>query len=411
MAEWADKAGLPLAVTNAVLSHEVTGNLLFHLDDWILEEEFGLASSVDRKSVLDAVAKRIATSSGEQSLKLTFYEYRSMNRKESYRIVNLLTLAPRVATWLMANNSRLPAHALPAEQIGWLAWIFMPEKFIYENHEGILGGVPGFMPGLLLFHRLWRTVLMLLQPTDLLGEILFEVVVGVAIHIIFFLVFPFMPWVFVDLQFWMLAYALPPAQCLNCLLSLHEVIGHVLFYHSTIRAAYGTNERPLPDAPRVPWWRPRRRMLVDHLLVDRPVGPGSRRGVLLDLVNQWAFRQVYRNNYGDEAPPELPEDRAAEVMFEHVFLGRALPRNTQIAVPVGDGRTFLCGICQENEDVSMAFTIPECRHRYCSLCLTSYVTSQINDGPDPHPFTNPRPPSPTRAISLGPTPTPVPTLF
>eukprot|EP00906_Rhabdomonas_costata_P038583 RCo054487 len=42
--------------------------------------------------------------------------------------------------------------------------------------------------------------------------------------------------------------------------------------------------------------------------------------------------------------------------------------------------TFFCSICQSNERLEDAVTLPQCAHRFCRECLTQYVASGVTEG-------------------------------
>lgn len=85
----------------------VTGSVLLNMEDDDLEKEMGIASSLQRKTILTAI-NTLKTEGQKKSM--TFSEYRSMNRKEITRIMPMLTSAPR---WAITLFDEIPEHGRP----------------------------------------------------------------------------------------------------------------------------------------------------------------------------------------------------------------------------------------------------------------------------------------------------------
>jgi hypothetical protein len=79
------------------VDHSITGSVLLNLDDDDLKTHVAIDSSLQRSLVLKAISS--LKKEGQQS-NLTFWEYRSMNRKTIDRIMPMLNSAPRWAITL-----------------------------------------------------------------------------------------------------------------------------------------------------------------------------------------------------------------------------------------------------------------------------------------------------------------------
>jgi hypothetical protein len=85
--------------------HGVTGKILLWIEEHDLQEDFGIESSLQRKTVLQAIGELHG-----QGEKMDFWEYRSMNRKQVETITGLLAASPR---WAIAAMKDVPEHGQP----------------------------------------------------------------------------------------------------------------------------------------------------------------------------------------------------------------------------------------------------------------------------------------------------------
>jgi hypothetical protein len=145
-------------------------------------------------------------------------------------------MAPR---WAISNFSTLPEHARPQKALGenhnsimaWLEWIFVPEYYIYLNRENILGGLPGFLPYVLLAQLFVKMVtiliviyfsgspkMALLAVSMIIGWELVRNSIATACAFIYSGIFwPFIPWFLTDLFFYGAMYVFPIIQLYEAL--------------------------------------------------------------------------------------------------------------------------------------------------------------------------------------------------
>ena len=210
-----------------VRTHEVTGPVLMHIEKADLEDEFGIASGLDRAKVMAALEKLVEdekVASGEDWVSPTmgFWEFRSMNRKQIDWLTALLTGAPRFA---ISHMGKLPPQARPANEIGgWLEWLLLPQYYIFVNTETILGGLPGLIPfaclvGLLttafgLIKCMWDAgfapralfaSVVAFVATTIGAEILLATFVWLFMNILW----PVIPWFITDLFCYFGVYVMP----------------------------------------------------------------------------------------------------------------------------------------------------------------------------------------------------------
>ena len=150
--EWVDTLNTPsaLKIKAGVSKHGITGNILMVIDDTDLNEELGVASSIERKTIFAAITA-LKDSSREMNAQLTFWELRSLNRQMVDYTTPLLTTAPR---WAITTFDDFPKYCQPAALLGegnnivlsWLEWAIFPEWYIWKNRDTIMCGLPGFVP-------------------------------------------------------------------------------------------------------------------------------------------------------------------------------------------------------------------------------------------------------------------------
>lgn len=149
--EWASTAGFSnVGLAQAtIIEHGINGKILLFVDMDDLKDEFGL-SKFEAKAIANAIVDLQDTpeetpvknghGDGEGELRLDFYEYRAMNRKEFYKIAGAFPQAPRYA--LYDIHATFDDHALPVLPIDTVAWVLFPEFWILQHRDAILGGLP-----------------------------------------------------------------------------------------------------------------------------------------------------------------------------------------------------------------------------------------------------------------------------
>jgi hypothetical protein len=226
--EWAATAGFSdvKEAQDAILSHGVTGKILLFVDVSDLQDEFGVESKMEAKMIHDAIAHLQDTpeetpvingaNEGEGSLRLDFYEYRAMNRQQFYKAAGAFQAAPRFAIYSIHNN--FATHALPAEPIDTVQWIFLPEFWIWKHSDGILGGLPAGMVFFVtfgFFSKLGAVGKAVKEngAGGILGAIasffIVEAVLAIFFEIYFHTVWYITPWFFNDAVFWFQMWILP----------------------------------------------------------------------------------------------------------------------------------------------------------------------------------------------------------
>merc|ERR1712070_1324683 len=160
VAKWADgmkgvSSASKDAFKQAVMEYSITGNILNMIEDSHLQEEAGLTSELERKSILEAIQKLTFHPTGK-NVSMSFWELRSLNRKLMDHTVTLLSVSPRSA---MTKLKEFPEYVQVPPQMGWATWIFAPEYHIWEHRKTILNGLPGIFPHTLAFNCLYRYVM------------------------------------------------------------------------------------------------------------------------------------------------------------------------------------------------------------------------------------------------------------
>lgn len=232
--EWASTAGFSnVGLAQATIkTHGINGKILLFVDMDDLKDEFGL-SKFEARAIANAIVGLQDTpeetpvknghGDGEGGLRLDFYEYRAMNRKEFYKIAGALPLAPRYA--LYDIHATFDDHALPAEPIGTVAWVLFPEFWILQHRDAILGGLPvgmsfGIVVGLLTklgcvakaFSNGEGAILDMI-----LGFFMTEVFVIIFSVIYYYSLWYIVPWFVNDAMFWLQMYIVPVCTLIGAL--------------------------------------------------------------------------------------------------------------------------------------------------------------------------------------------------
>ena len=217
--------------------HGITGNVLMLVDSTDLENEFQIASSIERKKVL-AKIQELKDTPAEANVNLTFWEMRSLNRQMTDYATPLLTVAPR---WAITTFDDFPAYCRPEKHMGegnhWLIgnfeWLTFPEYYVWINRDTIMCGLPGMIPYVILGNLLFKCTLLIggLLNSGLKGftEILFlicvstlvaEIVCGCISWVFSGIIWPFIPWWLCDIFFYCSVYVVPIVNTIKNVLDL-----------------------------------------------------------------------------------------------------------------------------------------------------------------------------------------------
>jgi len=193
------------------------------MEDDDLEKEMGISSSLQRKTILTAI-NTLKTKGQKENM--TFWEYRSMNRKEITRIMPMLTTAPR---WAITLFDEVPEHGRPKKKLGegyrpiqaWIEWLLIPEYYIFLHRNDLFGGLPGLVPELLvaaLLMKVLKIFKVILVDREspvghllalVLGELMKECFTGFFSYFWMKIVYPIIPWFLTDWFFYGTVYVFP----------------------------------------------------------------------------------------------------------------------------------------------------------------------------------------------------------
>jgi len=240
--EWSASLGLKedsvKLLKKGVIDNKVDGTVLLHVTEEDLRDDIGIESSLQRKVIMSALAELKGKNQGHKGM--NFWQYRSMHRKEMDGLMLLISNAPRVA--ISKFPTTLPEHGRPAKPLGgghstlaaWFEWLIIPEYYIYLNAHTIAGGLPGFMPWVILGQLIIKgfTLLALAFKKDpagvmkqvgqtLIGEVCFAVGAWVWMNILW----PIVPWFICDLIFYFMIYVAPLIPIVIGLMGLGAVLG------------------------------------------------------------------------------------------------------------------------------------------------------------------------------------------
>ena len=147
-----------------------------------------------------------------------FWDYRESNRQALYKVSSLFAMAPRSAIYFLQED--WPASARPAESPATWEWVVLPELYLWRNSDSILGGLPGFLPLLLLARVAVNGAKLFFSlfgvgssPVKVVWEILVAEVGTLGLVLAYnSIVFPIIPDFLSDGLFWFSIYWLPIIQ-------------------------------------------------------------------------------------------------------------------------------------------------------------------------------------------------------
>ena len=127
-------------------------------------------------------------------------------------------MAPRSAIYFLQED--WPASARPAESPATWEWVVLPELYLWRNSDSILGGLPGFLPLLLLARVAVNGAKLFFSlfgvgssPVKVVWEILVAEVGTLGLVLAYnSIVFPIIPDFLSDGLFWFSIYWLPIIQ-------------------------------------------------------------------------------------------------------------------------------------------------------------------------------------------------------
>ena len=233
ISDWIDSLKMDTAVSSKLKAGfeqaGVTGNILLWVDESDLQDDLGISSKLQRKRIMAAIQElndkdnaRHGGGSGPGvaagGAPMSFWELKSMNRKQIMWITPLVTTSPRYAISKLAG---LPPHAQPPTKIGWIEYIFLPEYYLFANRNTILGGLPGLMWLGCLTQFVARLVALVASafpsgqfslkgPLGVVGVAIMGEVFGAVLSWLWMtLLWPFIPWFICDLFFLGTVYIFP----------------------------------------------------------------------------------------------------------------------------------------------------------------------------------------------------------
>lgn len=206
--------------------HGISGKVLMLVDVTDLENEFQIASSIERKKLL-AEIQELKDTPAEANVDLTFWEMRSLNRQMTDYATPLLTTAPR---WAITTFDDFPAYCRPEKHMGegnhWLLgnleWLTFPEYYVWINRDTIMCGLPGFIPYVIVGHLVLKCILLIagLAGGGVQGftqvfvgictaTLVMEILGGSLAWVYSGIIWPYIPWWLCDILFYLSVYVMP----------------------------------------------------------------------------------------------------------------------------------------------------------------------------------------------------------
>jgi hypothetical protein len=218
VAHWAwavDGGGADLV--EALNKHKVDGAVLLHIGKADIEEDLGI-TGIRAKKLFIAIQKLKDSYDGPEEFgmpKLTFDQYRKMNRNAMDRFIVALLASPRTALQIL---DELPFDAQPRAKVSWLELVFCPQYFFYKHHEEIAGGIP-LMHRYFLLTNIFSHIVFLGAAAlgkrwaiQCLRNNLLMDAIGMFFNLATkYVIYPYTPWLICDLVFYCVNYILPLA--------------------------------------------------------------------------------------------------------------------------------------------------------------------------------------------------------
>ncbi len=245
---WAGSLGIKSTdkLTAAIAEHQITGDALMMLDDQILEEEFEIFSSLDRKRIMAAIQsmRDLPVQTEVDNRNNMWNEYRAsvegpepgfwkLRNVEPQRvdyIVSLIVGAPRTA---MREIRELPEFARPSAEMddensvvfAWIEWIYFPELHVITERNNIMGGLPrriyytcilNFLLKIITFMKSVKKDGFIMAAMSLaLGVMMIEFFGGWINYFFYTYAWPILPWFVSGFFFWSTVYIEPISQSIK----------------------------------------------------------------------------------------------------------------------------------------------------------------------------------------------------
>jgi len=142
-------------------AHNIDGDILLHIERHDIVEDLGVDDEAEGNRMWMMLTQLKAHNIPLGIEGLSFWQQRALNRRTMDSMVLALGFAPRTA---MTYFQLFPSHAQPADRVhcgyatctlwehwtGWIQWAFVPEWYLWEQSDTLMGGLPGLVPWTLL---------------------------------------------------------------------------------------------------------------------------------------------------------------------------------------------------------------------------------------------------------------------
>ena len=240
---WALEQGLEEDVAGTLARWGVDGAVLLNVDENDVREDLKI-SGLKAKKLLAAVQKLRdqfrSKTHPDGTVRMSFHQYRALNRNAMDAMVPaLFGVAPRFALTIL---NEFPEHGKPAEEDGWITWLFWPQYYIFCQADNICGGLPIMLKISILFALLRQFLEMALAiglyvageqsvPRFFRGPL---EEMGSALSIILYrtFIYPIVPWFICDMVFYFQVYFGPLFMIFQGLKAMHRTLTHLRMWQS-----------------------------------------------------------------------------------------------------------------------------------------------------------------------------------
>jgi len=240
---WALEQGLEEDVAGTLARWGVDGAVLLNVDENDVREDLKI-SGLKAKKLLAAVQKLRdqfrSKTHPDGTVRMSFHQYRALNRNAMDAMVPaLFGVAPRFALTIL---NEFPEHGKPAEEDGWITWLFWPQYYIFCQADNICGGLPMMLQISILFSLLRQFMEMALAiglyvageqsvPRFFRGPL---EEMGSALSIILYrnIIYPIVPWFICDMVFYFQVYFGPLFMIFQGLKAMHRTLTHLRMWQS-----------------------------------------------------------------------------------------------------------------------------------------------------------------------------------
>jgi hypothetical protein len=240
---WALEQGLEEDVAGTLARWGVDGAVLLNVDENDVREDLKI-SGLKAKKLLAAVQKLRdqfrSKTHPDGTVRMSFHQYRALNRNAMDAMVPaLFGVAPRFALTIL---NEFPEHGKPAEEDGWITWLFWPQYYIFCQADNICGGLPMMLKISILFSLLRQFMEMALAiglyvageqsvPRFFRGPL---EEMGSALSIILYrnIIYPIVPWFICDMVFYFQVYFGPLFMIFQGLKAMHRTLTHLRMWQS-----------------------------------------------------------------------------------------------------------------------------------------------------------------------------------